>query len=150
MCATYKSGRSLAVAQRDATRLPGTPESSQARAQPSQPHFRNSTALAKVGPTMCAGAVADWLAAVQGGRYVAEYGGAITYHFADEADLMALARLTRLGIDNVLKRVGVERAGVRLVLTAAVRKLRDSAGAVAAAAAAAAAAGAAAGGESGA
>ena len=35
----------------------------------------------------------------------------------------ALASLTRLGIDNVLARIGVDRAGVRLVLTHAVRQL---------------------------
>ena len=141
-------GLSLAVAQRNATRLPGTPEPSHAPSH-GTPHGSGTALVAmaddnppppqqqqqqqqqqrlqRFGP-MSDGVVADWLSAVQRGRYVAEYGGAITYHFADMAELTALARLTRLGIDNVLKRVGVERAGVRLVLTAAVRKLRGSGG----------------------
>ena len=128
---TYKAGGGLplAVAQRDATRAPDMPEPSHAQLS----HGSRALVVRADNPPqpqrfdpMSAGAVADWLAGVHGGRYVAEFGGKITYHFADLTELMALARLTRLGIDNVLKRVGVERAGVRLVLTAAVRKLRDA------------------------
>jgi len=69
------------------------------------------------------GPVAAWLSGVQGGRYISTFGDLICHHFEDLDELRALASLTRLGIDNVLARIGVDRAGVRLVLTHAVRQL---------------------------
>mmetsp|Transcript_27552 Transcript_27552/g.69753 ORF Transcript_27552/g.69753 Transcript_27552/m.69753 type:complete len:104 (+) Transcript_27552:929-1240(+) len=67
--------------------------------------------------------VAAWLRGVHGGRYARAWGDVLCHHFADLDELRALASLTRLGIDNVLARIGVDRAGVRLVLTHAVRQL---------------------------
>ena len=68
-------------------------------------------------------AVAVWLRRVHGGRYTRAWGALLCHHFEDLDELRALASLTRLGIDNVLARIGVDRAGVRLVLTHAVRQL---------------------------
>ena len=88
-----------------------------ARQAPPPPH------AAKLSYTQAHGPVAAWIGGVHGGRYHARYGDLICHHFEDLDELRALASLTRLGIDNVLARIGVERAGVRLVLTHAVRQL---------------------------